>query len=234
MNNSTILFFPDIGDFRNGCGLKISSALLILLMLPSIAAYGENKTKSSLIFSGGMHVGGITQTEPLDAVSSASKKCGHGGVHTEMDIAGHPFEIGLEYSYFEKRLDYKDAEKGIDGRRSFTAHGLALPVLYNFHFFNRANGDPNLVLGVGLSGYYFPQQDIEDTGTVSVSDAKNWAAGPCIRITYFPFTIKEKYFPGLYLHLFRSINQFYSVDYEDADAGELAILGFGLSLKLKP
>jgi hypothetical protein len=213
---------------------KFVPLVFLFTMLSSTAVYGENQSGFSLVFSGGMHVGGITRAEPIDAVSSASKWEGHGGVHAEMDIAGHFLETGLDYFYLKKDLDYEDTDKNIDGTRSFTAHGIALPVLYNFRFLKRGSGDPSLVLGVGLTGFLFPYQEIKDTGTVSVSDSKNWAAGPCIRISYYPLELKGKYSPGLYLSLFRSFSRFYIVDDEDSKAGELAIIGIGISLKIKP
>lgn len=213
--------------------LKIVPFVALFVMLSSTAAYAE-QSRLSLVFSGGMQVGGITKTEPVDAVSSASKWEGHAGVHTEMNIAGHFLETGLDYFYLKKDLNYEDSEKAIAGTRSFAAHGIALPIMYNFHFFKREGGDPNLVLGVGLQGFFFPDQDLKDTGAVPPSDSKNWAAGPCIRISYYPLEIKRKYSPGIYLHLFRSASRFYTVDYENAEPGELAIMGFGVSLKVRP
>jgi hypothetical protein len=207
---------------------------VLFMVLSSPTVHGEHQSALAMIFSGGTHVGGITKTEPVDAVSSASKWGGHAGVHTEMDIAGHFLETGLDYFYLKKDLDYEDTNKAIEGTRSFTANGIALPIMYNFHFFKREGGDPNLVLGVGLQGFIFPVQEIKDTGTVPSSDSKNWAAGPCIRISYYPLEIKRKYAPGIYLQLFRSFSHFYTVDYEDAEAGELAFIGLGVSLKVWP
>lgn len=221
------------GAFRAGA----SAALAVAAALFAAAApvgHCEGSGGLALIFSGGAHAGGITKTEPLDAVSSASARCGHLGVHTEILVAGQALETGLEYAYFEKELDYEDAGAGIDGERSFRAHGIALPLLYNFRFFKRQDGQARLVAAIGMTGWYFPYVRIEDSGTVSPSDEKNWAVGPCVRIAYYPVSLNGKYFPGLYLQLFRSFSRFYTVDEKDAEAGELALAGFGISLKVKP
>jgi hypothetical protein len=61
-----------------------------------------------------------------------------------------------------------------------------------------------------------------------------WAAGPCLRIGYYPLEIEEKYLLGLYLEIRRSISQIYTDDYfKGTKPGDLGILDFGVSLKLQ-
>ena len=198
------------------------------------SAYCEKKNLLSFIFSGGTNFGGIVRTGSIDAVSSASQWGGHGGVHAEIGISGHFIETGLDYSYYRDDLTYQDAKNNIDGTRSFALHGISLPVMYNFHFLNRKNGDPNLIMGIGLLGSYFPYQEVGETGTLSGYNLKNWAAGPCLQIDYYPLEIEEKYLLGLYLNLYRSISQFYTDDYYIATkAWDLGILDLGFSLRMR-
>ncbi len=147
--------------------LKIFSVVLLFLILSLVSAYCENTNMFSLIISGGINYGSIVKSGNIDAITSASKVGGHGSIHNEINIYGHFIETGLDYiSYFED-INYKDTNKNIDGTRSFSMHSINLPIMYNFHFFNRKNGNPTLILGLGLLGYYFPYQEIRDTGTLS-------------------------------------------------------------------
>jgi hypothetical protein len=216
---------------------KAFSLIALFATLSSTVAYCENKSAFSLIFSGGANFGGIEPKKPmkpLDAVSGASKWGGTGGVHAEIGIAGHFIETGLDYSYYKNDLTYKDAEKNIDGTRSFAVQGIALPITYNFHFFKRSGGDPGLIVGLGFLGSYFPYQETKETGTLSGYNSKNWAAGPILRVSYYPLEIEGKYLPGLYLGLFRSLSRIYTDDYyKDSKAGDLGILDMGINLKIK-
>ncbi len=199
------------------------------------SAYCEKKNLLSLIFSGGTNLGSIVRTGSVDAVSSASQWGGQGGVHAEIGISGHFIETGLDYSYYKDDLIYQDANNSINGTRSFALHSLSLPIMYNFHFFNRKNGDPNLIVGVGLLCSVFPYQEVGETGTLSGYNLKNWAAGPSLQIDYYPLEIEEKYLLGLYLNLYRSISQFYTdAYYIGTKTGDLGILdlGFGLRMRL--
>lgn len=208
-------------------------AAIVMIGL-AISAYCEKKNMLTLIFCGGANFGAIVRAGSIDAVSSASQWGGHGGVHAEIDISGHFIETGLDYSYYKDNLIYQDANNNIDGKRSFALHSLSLPIMYNFHFLNRKSGDPNLIVGVGFLGSYFPYQEIGETGTLAGYNLKNWAAGPCLQISYYPLEIEEKYLLGLYLNLYRSISQFYTDSYYiGAKAGELGILDLGINLRMR-
>lgn len=213
-------------------GRKLILLAFLGVMLTS-TIHGENLGMASYSFSGGMHLGGITKTEGLDAVSSASRWQAHGGVHAEVEIAGQIFETGLDYSYLKKELTYKDTSKSISGETAFAAHALSLPLLYNLRFFNRPSGGARLVLGLGLTAYYFPHQELEATGTVPDSDSKNWALGPAVRLGWYPIELMGRYCIGPYAALFRSFNRFYDIDFEGAESGELAIMELGINLKVR-
>jgi hypothetical protein len=108
-------------------------------------------------------------------------------------------------------------------RAKISRPGLTLPVMHNFHFFNRKDGNPGLICGVGLSGSWFPYKAIGETATLSNYDLMNGAAGLCLRINYFPFELEDKYLLGPYPDFMRSINHMYTV----------GILDFGVSLRLQ-
>jgi hypothetical protein len=224
----------DFDDFWDSHERGIFSSVLLFVMLSTTAAFCENKGILSLIFSGGASYVCVAPNEPVDAVTSASRWGGNGGIHAEIDLAGHFIETGLDYSYFKNDYTYNNLSGNIDGTRSFTIQGITLPVMYNFHFFNRGNGDPRLILGLGLFGSYFPYHKVGETGSMSSYNLKNWTAGPCLRISYYPLEIEDKYLLGLFLGLSRSINGFYTDDYyKGTNAGNLGFLDLGINLKMR-
>jgi hypothetical protein len=213
---------------------KIVAIVALFAAISSTALYSQNRGWLSVIFSGGTGFSGIEPKKPTDAVSGASRWGGRGGVHAEVGISGQFIETGLDYSYLTDDLTYTDAGKSIDGTRNFVLQSVTLPIMYNFHFFNRNDGNPNLVCGIGLFGSYFPYMAIGETGILSNYDLMNWAAGPCLRISCFPFEIEDKYFLGLYLDIRRSINHLYTDGYfNGTKPGDVGILDFGVSLKLQ-
>jgi hypothetical protein len=227
-------FLIDLDGSWNSHDLKISSVIVLFVMLSVAVVHCENRSNFSLIFSGGANYGCLVPKEPIDGVSGASKWGGNGGVHAEIGIAGHFIETGFDYSYFKNDLSYLDTDKSIDGTRSLTMHSMAIPIMYNFHLSNREAGDPNLIVGIGLLASYSPYQVVRKIGTLPDYSSSNWAVGPCLRISFYPLEIEGKYYPGLYLGLFRSISRFYTDDYyKDKKAGVWGILDIGISLKMK-
>jgi hypothetical protein len=146
---------------------KIVTIVSLFAVISSTAVYCENKSWLSLIFSGGAGFAGIEPTKPTDAVSGASQWGGRGGVRAEMNLAGQYIETGVDYSYLASSVTYRDGISNIDGTRSFAMQAITLPVMYNLHFFNRKDGNPNLVCGIGVFGSCFPYQTVAETGTLS-------------------------------------------------------------------
>ena len=214
--------------------LKIPSLTVLLVMLSVAAVHCENRSNFALLFSGGANYGCLVPKEPVDGVSGASKWGGNGSVHAEIGIAGHFVETGLDYSYFKNDVTYKDTDKSIEGTRSFAVQNIAIPIMYNFHFFKRESGDPNLIAGIGLLASYSPYRVVGETGTLPDYSSNNWALGPCLRIGFYPLEIEGKYYPGLYLGLFRSISRFYTDDYyKGKETGVWGIFDIGISLRMK-
>jgi len=214
--------------------LKFFAIAALIGALSSTAIHCQNSSRLSLIFSGGTGFSGIEPRKPTDAVSGASRWGGSGGIHAEIGISGQFIEAGIDYSYLTNWLTYSDAGKSIEGTRRFSLQSVTLPIMYNFRFFPRKDGNPNLMCGIGLFGSYFPHKAIGETGTLSGYDLMNWAAGPCLRISYFPFELEDEYLLGLYLDIRQSISHAYTDDYfKGAKPGDLGILDLGVSLKLQ-
>jgi hypothetical protein len=91
-----------------------------------------------------------------------------------------------------------------------------------------------LIVGIGLLASYSPYRVVGETGTLPDYNANNWAVGPCLRFGFYPLEIEGKYYPGLYLGLFRSFSRFYTDDYyKGKEAGVWGILDIGISLRTR-
>lgn len=207
-------------------------ALLIFALSTSVL-YGEGASLLSLVVAGGGNFSCLVPKRPVDAVTSASKWGGYGSVHAEIGIAGHVIETGLDYADLHNTIDFE--ESGDTGQRSLTTQSITVPVMYDFRFFERKKGEPKLIFGIGLFGSWFPSVDVQEKGYAPGYRTEVWAAGPCLRLGYYPLALQRKYFPGVYLNLFRTLNPFYSDDYYVGEKeGVFGLLDIGVSLRIKP
>ena len=205
--------------------MKVFQTVWLILFLSIIQGWGADKLPLSLLFSGGITSGGIVHTGKIDGVSGATKTGGHAAVHTEIAVFGHYLETGIDYTLYQQDMVFKT--NNIDGTRNIVMQSLGIPLTYNFHFFNRANGNPYLVLGLGLYGSYFVSQSITDTGTLGPYQIQNAFWAPTIRIGCFPLEWEGNLI-GLYMNIARSGAGFYSDDYyKDQFLGGVVTINLG-------
>ena len=168
----------------------------------------------------------------VDGVTGASKLGGHTGLQGEFNLWGNYIQTGFDYLYYSEDIIYNVPKNNINGTRSFTLQAVSVPVTYNFHFFNRSNGIPIFVLGLGIQGSYFLSRDVRDSGTLSGYQLKNYTFAPLLRFSVYPFNFLDQHSAGVYLNVSRTIkSQFYSDDYYSKDfAGDVVTLDLGIAL----
>lgn len=209
---------------------------MVLLLLAPISLFCNDNNTFSLSFTAGVNGGSIAPVD-VDVVSSATIPGGHASAQLEMDINDYfGLETGLIYTLNFEELIYKDTTRGIDGDRTFWMHNLTLPILFNVHLFNRKDGSPFWIIGLGIFGSFFPYQGITDSGTLPSYNIKNVAAGPFLQVNCYPLEIYDKYQLGLSIRLFRTISLFYEDEYYSKTyfkAGDWANLLFGVTMRYK-
>ncbi len=213
---------------------KLAEIVLILIILTFSQKLAARQ--NIIIYTGG-NWGGLTGSLPFSEttnVSHATKLGANIGLHTELNIYGNHIETGLDYVYYNQDFIYNDSLNNISGTRTFFLHALTIPLTYNFHFFNREDGNPWLVFGIGMFGSWFFYEKVTDAGRLTDYHLNNANYGIYLHFIFYPFEFLDKNLLGIYVNLSRSINSnnFYSDKYIlNNNAAGTASTTFGLAMK---
>ena len=208
---------------------------VILLLLPvAVCTAGQRPLSFSAQFN--VYRGSIVGRNKVDGISGATHNLHSGTVGVEYNLHGHFLQGQLTFGRTKQTLTYNLPAEGISGTRDINLLLLDLPLMYNFHFFNRERSgfiSPRLILSTGGFFSIVLRQTITDT-VLNAAGASSWALGPFVRAAYFPFTVRQLQ-PGIFLEFYRSfIPKFYDDRFfrDNAISGQLGILSTGFIFRL--
>lgn len=210
----------------------------LLPVLAADAAPGEDALRPrNLAWSvqGNVYHGSIVGRTKVDGISGATPTTHGATIGVEYNLKGHFIQAMATFGRTKQTVTYGPPAEIVSGNREIKLYLLDLPVMYNFHLFNKERFGrtfPRLMLGIGAFGSFTLHQDIIDT-TLASSAVALWALGPYLRAAYCPWPFRLVQ-PGFFLEFYRS---FVPKVYDDrlfddnAISGQLGVLNMGILLR---
>lgn len=176
-------------------------AAVVLICAVTVMGFSDDTHFLKWVFSGGLNWGNMVQNSVVDGVSSATKAGGNANVHVQLF---QNFETGLDFTFNQEDINYIGSVT--NGKRTFTMLSITLPLMYDFQLIKQTNGDPILILGLGIFCSYFPYQNVTETGNLAGYTMNQFVGGPYLRLSYYPFDLGNSHYLGFYLNVFRSFS----------------------------